>query len=316
MASVILLTESYHPHLLQTLSSWSDITIHHIDSPNRREFLSLLPEADIWIMRGVPKVTSELLRHTTRLKYIIRAGSGIEHIDKRALEERGILLFSTPQANAAAVAEYVVAALILLCHKMLPAHHMLREHNEWKRHSFIGKELSSLTVGIIGFGNNGSRTAYLLKQLGARVLAYDKYKAGFSGHGILEVGLETLWKEADAISLHVPLTEETEGCINEQFLARFHKPIALINAARGKIVSLSALAKAFKEGRIWGAALDTLPQEPPERLPPQEQEAWDFLRLHPSVLITPHIAGSSEESEFRLAQGVIVILQTLLSRPS
>lgn len=277
---------------------------------------SPLREAHIWVLRGAIPVTEALLQEAPNLHTLIRAGSGTEHIDKVALERRGIRLLSTPQANAAPVAEYVVGAIVALAHRILPAHHDLRERTFWGRHRHIGRELASLTVGIIGFGHNGSRTAYLLAQLGATVLAYDKYKQGFAGNGIHEASLEEIWQRADVLSLHVPLTPETQGWIDKAFLARFQRPIALINIARGGIVSLPALVEALGAGQLWGAALDTLPNEPPEKLRGEDQQAWELLRRHPAVLLTPHIAGLTEESEARLARAVLSALDPLLHRYS
>ena len=308
----MLLTETYHPTLLQALQSRANLRIYSLPKPSPDSLLPLLAEAHSWVLRGAIPVTEALLQKAPNLRAIVRAGSGTEHIDKEALARRGIHLLSTPQANAAPVAEYVVGAIIALAHRILPSHHELREQNIWNRHSHIGRELASLTIGIIGFGHNGSRTAHLLAQLGATVLAYDKYKRGFAGNGIQEASLEEIWLQADVLSLHVPLTAETQGWIDKAFLERFRQPIALINIARGGIVSLPAVAEALAAGRLWGAALDTLPNEPPDKLSSEEQQAWDFLRKHPSVLLTPHIAGLTQESELRLARAVLAALEPLL----
>lgn len=308
----MLLTETYHPTLLQALQSRADLRIYSLPKPSPDTLPLLLAEAHIWVLRGAIPVTEALLQGAPNLRAILRAGSGTEHIDKEALARREIPLISTPQANAAPVAEYVVGAIIALAHRILPAHHDLREQNTWNRHSHTGRELASLTIGIIGFGHNGSRTAHLLAQLGATVLAYDKYKQGFAGNGIQEVSLEEIWLHADVLSLHVPLTAETQGWIDKAFLERFQQPIALINIARGGIVSLPAVAEALAAGQLWGVALDTLPSEPPDTLSSEEKQAWEFLRRHPSVLLTPHIAGLTQESELRLARAVLAALDPLL----
>lgn len=308
----MLLTENYHPLLLETLRRRSDLRVLHLPGPDFDRLPQALSEAHLWVLRGAIPVDEPLLAQAPHLQLLIRAGSGTEHIQVEALRKRGILLYTTPQANAAPVAEYVASAVVLLCRQLLPAHHKLRESHLWSRRAFMGREIASLTVGIVGFGHNGSRTAHLLRQLGARVLAYDKYRAGFGSQGIEEASLETLWLQADVLSLHVPLTEETRNWVDEAFLERFHKPIALINAARGGIVSLPAVARALENGKLWGVALDTLPQEPPERLSTSDREAWEYLCRHPAVLLTPHIAGLTQESELRLAQSTLAIIQAWL----
>ncbi|MCX7605671.1 MAG: hypothetical protein N2170_00190 [Bacteroidia bacterium] len=310
----VLLTESYHPTLLESLRQWTDISFIHLPHPTLEELQAHLRHTTAWILRGQFPVTPSLLEYAPHLQVIIRAGSGTEHIDKEALAQRKITLLSTPHANAASVAEYVVGALLALAHRMLPAHHFLREQDAWLRKEHIGREIASLTIGLIGFGHTGSRTAFLLKQLGAEVLVYDKYKSGFGGQGIVEVPLETLWERVDVLSLHIPLTQETQKWIDQTFLSRFRRRIALINTSRGGIISLPALASALQEGTIWGAALDTFPVEPPYTLSAAEREAWTYLRNHPAVLLTPHIAGLTEESELRLAQSVLGALHSFLHR--
>lgn len=312
----VLLTESYHPLLGDTLRHHPDIELLQIEHPKENELYPTLERAEVWIMRGAVPVTEPLLERAPNLRLIVRAGSGTEHIDREALRQRGIRLYSTPHANAVPVAEYVLAALLMLTRRFLSSHHALREKGIWLRRQSAGREISALTVGIIGFGQNGSRTAHLLAALGARVLAYDRYKGGFGGLGVQEVPLERLFEEAGVLSLHVPLTPETQGWVDEAFLTRFQHPIALINAARGGIVQLSAVAEALKAGRLWGAAIDTLPAEPPERLSTEDRAALDYLRQHPAVLLTPHIAGVTEQSELRLAQGVLTILERWLERRS
>ncbi len=192
MPTSVLLTEKYHPFLLESLKRRPDLQVLHLPGPDFGGLAQALRQAHVWVLRGAIPVDEPLLAQAPHLQVLIRAGSGIEHLSIEALRKRGIALYTTPQANAAPVAEYVAGALIGLCRQLLPAHHALREHNHWNRRAFMGREIASLTVGIVGFGHNGSRTAHLLKQLGARVLAYDKYKAGFSSQGIEEASLEAL----------------------------------------------------------------------------------------------------------------------------
>lgn len=178
MPITLLLTETYHPTLLQALQAQGDLRIYHLPNPTPDTLAPYLAEAHLWVLRGAIPVTAALLQGAPHLHTIVRAGSGTEHIDKEALERRGVRLLTTPQANAAPVAEYVVAAIIALAHRILPAHHELREHDRWNRKKHMGREIASLTIGLIGFGHNGSRTAHLLTQLGATVCVYDKYKQG------------------------------------------------------------------------------------------------------------------------------------------
>lgn len=310
MLKHILLTETYHPHLIHSLKNLP-CTWTHLPRPIPSDLYPHLARAHIWILRGAIPVTEDLLAHAPHLQVLIRPGSGTDHIDLQALEKRRIRLYTTSHANAAPVAEYVWAALTLLTRQIWAAALTLRG-GQWERRTFIGHELHTLTVGIIGFGHNGSQTAYRLASTGARVLAYDKYKGGFSGYGVQETPLEKIFNEANAISFHIPLTAETRGWVNRAFWEAFRNPLYVVNAARGEILSLPDLVWALESGRVLGAALDVLPQEPPTNLTPQDLAAWEYLRTSPKVLLTPHIAGLTHESEYRLAEATLTILQSLL----
>ncbi len=310
MRKHLLLTESHHPHLLDALRTLP-CTWTHLLNPTLDGLYSILPQVHIWVLRGAVPVTEALLAQAPRLEVIIRPGSGIDHIDQSALERRGIRLLTTPHANAMPVAEYVLAALTLLSRRLWTAALALRE-GHWRRHDFMGHELHTLTVGIIGFGHNGSQTAYRLAAAGTRVLAYDKYKGGFGGYGVEEASLEKIFAEATAVSFHVPLTPETRGWANRAFWEAFRYPLYVVNAARGEILSLPDLAWAIQSGKVLGAALDVLPQEPPIRLSPEDYEAWDYLRTDPRVFFTPHLAGLTHESEYRLAEATLRLLRPLL----
>jgi D-3-phosphoglycerate dehydrogenase len=310
MPKHILLTETHHPHLLESLPALP-CTWTYLPKPTPDDVIAHLPEAHIWILRGAIPVTEALLAHAPRLEAIIRPGSGTDHIDHLALARRGIQLFTTPYANAAPVAEYVFAVLTLLTRQIWSAALSLQK-GHWERRTFLGHEVSTLTVGIIGFGNNGSQTAYRLAAAGARVLAYDKYKGGFGGYGIQEAPLERLFEEATAVSFHVPLTPETRDWANREFWRAFRHPLYVVNAARGEILSLPDLLHAIETGKVLGAALDVLPQEPPTSLAPDDHKALEYLRTHPRVILTPHIAGLTHQSEYRLAEATRTLLRTLL----
>jgi len=310
MPKHILLTETHHPHLLESLPALP-CTWTYLPKPTPDDVIAHLPEAHIWILRGAIPVTEALLAHAPRLEAIIRPGSGTDHIDHLALARRGIQLFTTPYANAAPVAEYVFAVLTLLTRQIWSAALSLQK-GHWERRTFLGHEVSTLTVGIIGFGNNGSQTAYRLAAAGARVLAYDKYKGGFGGYGIQEAPLERLFEEATAVSFHVPLTPQTRDWANREFWRAFRHPLYVVNAARGEILSLPDLVHAIETGKVLGAALDVLPQEPPTSLAPDDHKALEYLRTHPRVILTPHIAGLTHQSEYRLAEATRTLLRTLL----
>ncbi len=313
MSGPILITETYHPLLFEGLEQLG-LVWHHLPNPTSSAVQTYLSQVTGWILRGAIPVTESLLAQAPHLRFIIRPGSGVDHLDIDALQRRNVALYTTPQANAAPVAEYVLATLLMLTRQLYPGALAMRT-GQWSRKAHTGHELSSLTVGIIGFGHNGSLTARLLSQMGARVLAYDRYKGGFGGQGVEETTLEYLFQEAQAVSFHVPLTPLTRGWANRDFWSRFRHPVWVINAARGEILVLADLVWALEHGQVLGAALDVLPQEPPIHLPPSEAQALRTLQQHPRIILTPHIAGLTHDSEKRLAKATLAILRTL-NKPS
>ena len=274
---------------------------------NKAEILANLQEVDILVMNSKINADQELLNHGPRLKMICRAGVGMDHFDLPLLEQNGILAFNTPGANAIPVAEQAVGMLLCLMHNIARAD---REVHQWKweRERNRGTELYAKTVGIIGFGNTGTAVSRCLSGFGCKVLAYDKYKSGFGGNGIEEAGLEQIFESADVLSLHIPLTAETENWVDASFFAKFSKPIWFLNLSRGPIVPLAGLIQSLDSGKVIAAGLDVLENEKLSTLSDLQREHLNRLFQMEKVIFTPHIGGWSHESldriNDRLVEGV------------
>ncbi|MCX6294619.1 MAG: 2-hydroxyacid dehydrogenase [Bacteroidetes bacterium] len=256
------------------------------------------------IVRSKIKITKEIIDKAANLKFIARAGAGMENIDVSYAESKGIKCFHAPEGNRDAVAEHAIAMLLSLFNNLFRANKEVRE-GKWIREGNRGVELMGKTVGIIGYGNMGSAFAERLKGFSVNILVYDKYKNGFGNSFIKECSLEQIFEQADVLSLHTPFTEETNYLINDSFINKFSKNVYIINTARGKCLNTSDLVKNLKIGKVLGACLDVLEYEMTsfEALNTNElPEAFQYLIQSENVVLSPHIAGWTKESNMKIAK--------------
>jgi D-3-phosphoglycerate dehydrogenase len=224
----------------------------------------------------------------------------MDNIDVEVAEERRIHCLNAPEGNRDSVAEQTIGMLLSLLNNLPKARREL-EQGIWNRKGNSGTELSELCVGIIGYGNTGTSLAAKLKAFGCRIIAYDLHLKEFSSPGIEEVDLARLQSESDVISVHVPLDSSSRHLINGEFFRKLAKPIYLLNVSRGSVVETKALIQAFKEGKLRGAGLDVLENENLDSMDEEEKAQFEFLLNHPAVILSPHIAGLTSSSFFRLS---------------
>ena len=256
-----------------------------------------LAGAQALIVRNRTQVRAELLEHAPGLRVVGRLGVGLDNIDMDLCARRGIRVIPALGANAQAVAEYVIASAMLLLRGAYASSAQVAD-GAWPRPALSeGREIGGKTLGLLGFGDIGRRTARLAQALGMQVLAHDPVLAADSPvwreTGVGRRELDELLQECDVLSLHVPLTPATRGLLDAQRLARMREGAVLINSARGGVVDETALADALRAGRLGGAALDVFEREP---LP-----AGSVLAGVPNLLLTPHIAGLTRESNLRVS---------------
>lgn len=255
-------------------------------------------------------VDSKLIDKAANLRWIGRLGSGMEVIDEVYANQKGIECISTPEGNRNAVGEHCLGLLLCLMNNICRSNYELRE-GKWLRSENRGIELSGKTVGIIGFGNMGSAFARLLSPFNIKLLAHDKYKNELNNNEAIQVDLETITRESDVISLHVPLTSETYHLASDDFFNSLQKKPFFISTCRGAVTDTEALCRAIKNGKIAGAAIDVLENENLASFSEKEKEQFNFLVSHPAVIVTPHIAGYSNEAFLRMST---VLLEKLRER--
>lgn len=252
------------------------------------------------ILRSKLAVDEKLLSRASQLKFIGRAGAGLDQLDMEAISARGITVVNAPEGNRDALGEHMTGMLLALLHSIPKANNEVRR-KKWDREENRGVELGSLCVGLIGYGMMGNAFASKLVGFGCEVLAYDKYKSGFGTGAVEEISLEGLFERADVLSLHVPLTDETKGWIDGSFIDKFRKPIYLLNSARGKVVLLPDLADRLESGKVQGACLDVLENEKLANFGHEENHTFERLSKFNNVIFTPHVAGWTVESYRRIS---------------
>lgn len=293
----VLIVDDLHHVFLDKLAE-AGLSFTYEPTISRAEALNIIGNYDALVIRSKFKIDQEVFEAAPRLKYVARAGAGMDNIDENLAAQRGVRLINAPEGNRDAVGEHLIGMLLLLMNNLVRANTEVRS-GRWLREENRGVELGGKTVALIGYGNNGRAMAQKLSGFGVRVIAYDKYKTGFSDNYVHEVSMEQVVKEADVLSLHIPLTRETRYLVNKEYLFHFRKPIFFLNGARGEIVEIQAILGAIHTGRILGAGFDVLPIE---KFPDLEQTPWyDELIKNDKVVLSPHIAGWSTESYFKLA---------------
>jgi D-3-phosphoglycerate dehydrogenase / 2-oxoglutarate reductase len=299
----ILFLDSVHPCLEQMLVG-AGFVCHHNYKSSSSEIAQIIGDYTGIVIRSRFPVDEKFLSAANQLKFIARAGAGMENINVEFAKSRGIALFNSPEGNRDAVGEHAVGMLLMLLNHLKKADAEVRK-GIWLRAENRGTELGNKTVGIIGYGQMGIAFAQKLSGFGCRILAHDKYLKGFGNDRVQEVTLEELKQHADIISLHLPLSEETNYYIDELFINSCAKNFYLINTARGQNVKTSALVSALKTGKVLGACLDVLEYEKSsfENIDTDFLPAdFKFLIESELVILSPHIAGWTHESHEKLSR--------------
>lgn len=292
----VVIADNFEPGALRILEATGAQIVHR---PENLE--AELADAKMLVVRSATKVTEELLSKAPSLRVVARAGVGLDNIDKEACKKRGIEVMNTPSASTNTVAEFALALILGAVRNVPRAHHSMKQ-GKWEKKALAGSEIEGKTLGIIGCGRIGSLLAQKARALGMEVLGYNPPPRTDSPD-VKYVELDELLRSSDIISLHVPLTPETDRMINAGTISKMKGGAIIINTARGAIVDEGALYAACKSGKIRAAALDVFPSEP---------YSGKLMELE-NVFCTPHIAASTSEAQERIGELIAQKISSLMS---
>ncbi|MEZ4799933.1 MAG: NAD(P)-dependent oxidoreductase [Flavobacteriales bacterium] len=295
----ILFLDSVHPILEERLIAERGWNCIH-DYKTSKEDLNMKGVNGL-VIRSRFTIDDTFLSKSPDLKFIARSGSGLENIDLEACANRNVIVYNSPEGNSTAVAEHAIGMLLMFANNLRRADAEVR-NREWNREKNRGFEIEGKTVAIIGYGVMGSAFAKRLKGFGCRVIAFDKYKKNFGNEGVEEVSMEEVFDQADIVSLHVPLKEDTHYLVDESWLSSFKKSIVLMNTSRGPVVKIAAVIAAISDGTLKGACLDVIEYEEKsfENIGLNHSE-FKVLSEFDNVLFSPHVAGWTVESYVKLS---------------
>lgn len=298
MKNNILIVDDVHPIFME-LAEAKGYTCDYRPTIKTEEALQIISQYAGLVIRSKFLITKQVFDMATNLQFVARAGAGMDNIDEAYAAEKGIKLINAPEGNSDAVGEHAIGLLLSLMNNFNRGDAEIR-NGKWEREGNRGYELKGKTVGIIGYGHMGHSFARKLSGFQVDVIAFDKYKTGFSDRYAREVSMEQIIKHSDVLSVHVPLTSETSGLVDDEYLFHFKKPIFFINTSRGKTAKVSSVLKAIKDGKVLGAGLDVLEVE---KFPTLAEQAWyDELRQSGKVILSPHVAGWTFDSYRKISE--------------
>jgi D-3-phosphoglycerate dehydrogenase len=285
---------------LDALLSNKEFKVDIHNKPSQEELKELIKDYNGLLIRSEVKITSDIIDVAGKLKFIGRAGTGVDNVDKEAATKKGIIVANVPGGNTISAAEHTIGLMLSLA-RHIPESYKSLKNRKWDRKNFVGTELFGKTSGLIGLGRIGSEVAKRLNAFGMNVIAYDPFanQETAKKNNIELKSIDEVFAQADYISIHSPLNDSTRGMINADAIKKMKDGVRIINCARGPIVNEKDLSDAIKSGKVAGAAIDVFAKEPPED--------WTLVDTD-KVVGTPHLAASTNEAQVRIAKEIGKVL--------
>ena len=258
-----LIIDVVSPAIAEELGKYMDVTVSEQLPPSKDELKGLIADQDVLIMRVDPKIDKEVLDAAKNLKVIGVCSVGLNHVDTKCAEEKGVKVFNAPGLNGNAVAELTICKMLELSRHTIPAHRDVTVNEKWDKYAYVGRELRGKTLGVLGFGRIGQRVGEIARVFGMKVVAYDPYLPAeiFAKNEATSMSIAEVCKVSDYITIHMPLNEETRNLFNAKSIAEMKDDAVVLNMARGGIVNEKDMCEALKAGKIGGYATDVLENE-------------------------------------------------------
>jgi len=294
----VLVADPMNPDAFEKLKALPGLEVIMKTGMDEQELINTIPEFHIAVVRGATKITRNVIQAASNLELIVRAGIGLDNIDREAAKEKGIQVNNTPAATTTSVAEHALGLMLAAVRNHGKANLSMKAH-KWEKKALSGTELFQKTLGIIGSGRIGLEVARLGSAFGMQVLVYDIIDVQ-TDLDLKQVDLDELLAQSEVISLHLPLNEQTKHMISDAEFAKMKDGVILVNASRGGTVDEKALYEALESGKVRAAGIDVFEKEPPDEY---------TLIDHPNVIATPHIGAAAKEGQKRAGFEVVSIIE-------
>lgn len=299
-----------HPSIIAELSAIG-LDVDYRPEITEKEVQNCIENYEGLVVRSKIYIDSTILNKATKLKFIARAGAGLDQIVEEEVKKRNIILLNAPEGNRDAVAEHAIGMLLALMNNMHRADYEVR-HGIWKREANRGYEIGGKTIAVIGYGHTGKAFAKRMKAFDCEILAFDIHHTLHGDNFAKEATMSEIYEQADIVSLHIPLTYHTKYLVDSAYLEKFKKKIWVVNTSRGPVINLNHLLDKIDEGKVLGAALDVLENEKINDFKTQEPQLFERMVSNPKLLLTPHVAGWTFESYQKINDALISKIKKIL----